>query len=122
MQFTLLVSLIGCHFVADYCLTTPQMIKAKASGEKLQYLFLHSLVHALLMGIVFFVFGIAAKTALMLFALELCSHFVIDYLKGLAGRLSPACADNQQKPFWVLYGFDQTLHLLIIVAMVYIAL
>lgn len=118
MQFTLLISLFICHFLADYCLTTPQMIKAKASGKKLQHIFFHSCVHAILMSLVFFAFSISWKTVLLLFSFELCSHFVIDYIKGFAGRLFPTLADNQQKPFWILYGFDQLLHLLVIVAMV----
>ena len=122
MQFALLISLFICHFLADYCLTTPQMIKAKASGKKLQHIFFHSCVHAVLMGLVFFAFSVSWKTVLLLSAFELCSHFVIDYLKGLAGRLFPALADNQQKPFWILYGLDQLLHLLVIVAMTYFAL
>ena len=87
MQFTLLISLLICHFLADYCLTTPQMIKAKASGKKLQHIFFHSCVHAVLMGLVFFAFSVSWKTVLLLSAFELCSHFVIDYLKGLSGRL-----------------------------------
>ena len=122
MQFTLLISLLICHFLADYCLTTPQMIKAKASGKKLQHIFFHSCVHAVLMGLVFLAFSVSWKTVLLLSAFELCSHFVIDYLKGLSGRLFPALADNQQKPFWILYGLDQLLHLLVIVAMTYFAL
>ena len=122
MQFTLLISLFICHFLADYCLTTPQMIKAKASGKKLQHIFFHSCVHAILMSLVFFAFSISWKTVLLLFSFELCSHFVIDYIKGFAGRLFPTLADNQQKPFWILYGLDQLLHLLVIVAMVYFAL
>ena len=121
MQFVLLILLLVCHFLADYCLTTPQMIKAKASGKKLQHVFLHSCVHAILMGLAFVAFSIPLKTVLQLFAFEFFTHFIIDYLKGLVGRLFPAYADNRQKPFWVLYGLDQLRHLLVIVAMVYMA-
>ena len=122
MQFALLISLFICHFLADYCLTTPQMIKAKASGKKIQHILFHSCVHAVLMGLVFFAFSVSWKTVLLLFAFELCSHFVIDYMKGFAGRRFTSLADNQQKPFWILYGLDQLLHMLVIVAMVYFAL
>lgn len=120
MLFALLISLLICHFLADYCLTTPAMIKAKATGEKLRYIFFHSGIHAVLMGIVLLAFDISLTIALLLFAFELCTHFIIDYLKGLAGRRIPAFADNRMKPFWALYGFDQLLHLLVIVAMVYV--
>ncbi|MBR5117355.1 MAG: DUF3307 domain-containing protein [Muribaculaceae bacterium] len=122
MQFVLIISLLICHFLADYCLTTPQMIKAKASGKKLQHIFLHSFVHSILMSLVFVAFSRPLKIVFLLFAFEFCTHFIIDYLKGLVGRLYPAFADNRQKQFWVLYGLDQLLHLLVIVAMVYIAL
>ena len=122
MQFALLISLFICHFLADYCLTTPQMIKAKASGKKLQHIFFHSCVHAILMGLVFLAFSVSWKSILLLFSFELCSHFVIDYMKGFVGRQFTSLADNQQKPFWILYGLDQLLHLLVIVAMVYFAL
>ena len=97
------------------------MIQAKASGKELQHIVLHSGVHAALMSVVFLIFGISAKVVLLLFALEICSHFIIDYFKGLLGRLFPLLADNRHKQFWMLYGFDQLLHLLVIVAMVYLA-
>ncbi len=122
MQFALLISLFICHFLADYCLTTPKMIKAKASGKGLYHILYHSCVHAILIGIVFVLFGFSLKICALLFLIEMISHFIIDYCKGLVGRVFPAFADNSQKAFWVLYGFDQLLHLLVIVAMIYIAL
>ena len=118
-MYALLISLLFCHFLADYCFTSPHMLEAKTTGKKLQYIVLHSLVHAALMSIVLLVFGIEIKTVLLLFSFELTTHFIIDYLKGLFGRLFPDYADNSQKSFWMLYGFDQLLHLLVIVAMVY---
>ena len=99
MIFALLISLLSCHFLADYCLTTPKMIQAKASGKELQHIVLHSGVHAALMSVVFLIFGISAKVVLLLFALEICSHFIIDYFKGLLGRLFPLLADNRHKQF-----------------------
>lgn len=120
MPFTLLILLIVCHFVADYCLTTPQMLAAKASGKRLHHIVLHAGVHAVLMGIVFLIYGTDLQLVAILFSIELVSHFVIDYMKGLAGRCFPACADVKKKAFWVVYGLDQLLHLLVIVAMVWV--
>ena len=117
--FKLLISLLVCHFLADYCLTTPQMIAAKASGKKLQHVALHALVHAALMGAVLLAFCVSCVVGL--FALELVTHFVIDYGKGFLGRKFPAFADNTKKLFWMLYGLDQLLHLLVIVVIVYFA-
>ena len=121
MPFTLLISLIVCHFVADYCLTTPQMLAAKESGKRVQHIVLHAGVHAVLMGIVFLIFRTDLQLVALLFGIELASHFLIDYAKGLLGRHFPACADVKKKAFWIVYGFDQLLHLLVIVAMAWLA-
>ncbi len=119
--FLLLISLLICHFLADYCLTTPQMIEAKASGKHLQHIGLHAAVHATLMVVVLLAFCVSFVVVSALYALELISHFAIDYGKGFLGRKFPALGDNTKKPFWVLYGLDQLLHLLVIVAIVYSA-
>lgn len=119
--FSLLISLLACHFLADYCLTTPQMIEAKASGKHLQHIVFHAAIHAVLMGTVLLILGTPLALAAAMTALELVTHFAIDYGKGLLGRKFHTCGDNTNKAFWVLYGFDQLLHLLVIVAIVYFA-
>lgn len=121
MPYLLLILLIVCHFVADYCLPTRQMLAAKASGKRVQYIVLHAGVHAVLMSGVLIAFGTGLRLVALLFAIELVSHFIIDYAKGLMGRCFPACADVQKKAFWVVYGLDQLSHLLVIVAMVWLA-
>ena len=121
MPYLLLILLIVCHFIADYCLTTRQMLAAKASGKKVQYIVLHAGVHAVLMSGVLIAFGTGLRLVALLFAIELVSHFIIDYAKGLTGRRFPGCADVKKKAFWVVYGLDQLLHLLVIVAMVWLA-
>lgn len=120
--FPLLISLLVCHFLADYCLTTSQMIEAKATGKHLQHIVLHAAVHAVMMSVVLLAFGVNYTVVAALFAFELLTHFAIDYGKGLLGRKFMALGDNTKKPFWVLYGFDQLLHLMVVVAMVYFAL
>ena len=119
--FTVLISLLICHFLADYCLTTPQMIEAKASGKHLQNIGLHAAVHATLMAVVLLSFCVSFVVVSALFALEFVSHFAIDYGKGFLGRKFPALGDNTKKAFWMLYGLDQLLHLLVIVVIVYCA-
>ncbi|MBR5638748.1 MAG: DUF3307 domain-containing protein [Muribaculaceae bacterium] len=120
--FTLLISLLVCHFLADFCLTTSQMIEAKATGKHLQHIVLHAAVHAVMMGVVLLVFGVSSAVVVWLFAFELITHLAIDYGKGFLGRKFMALGDNTTKPFWVLYGFDQLLHLMVVVAIVYFAL
>lgn len=120
--FPLLISLLVSHFLADYCLTTPQMIEAKASGKHTQHIVLHAAVHAVLMGVVLAVFGVAFTIVLGLVALELVSHCLIDYFKGFLSRKYLSLGDNTKKPFWILYGLDQLLHLMVVVVMVYFSL
>lgn len=121
MPYLLLILLIVCHFVADYCLTTRQMLEAKASGKRVHYIALHAGVHAVLMSGVLLACGTSLQLVALLFAIEFASHFIIDYAKGLVGRCFPVCADVQKKAFWVVYGLDQLLHLLVIVAMLWLS-
>lgn len=111
----LLISLLICHYLADFCLTTPAMIKAKADGRKAGPILLHASIHAMLMGLCMLVFGVSWKLLLLLVLAELVSHFLIDTCKGRLTARFPKLADLQQKPYWILYGFDQLLHLLVIV-------
>jgi len=47
----LLVALLVCHYLADFCLTMPVMIQAKADGRNLWLIALHATIHAFLMGL-----------------------------------------------------------------------
>lgn len=51
----------------------------------------------------------------MLSALEFGSHFFIDIAKGRLSARFPVLADIQGKPYWMLYGFDQLLHQMVLV-------
>ena len=73
----ILLSLLICHFLADYCLTTHGMIAAKAKGWPLLPIVGHAAVHAILMGAALAVMGISWKMCLWLAALQLVTHFVI---------------------------------------------
>lgn len=111
----LLVTLLICHYLADFCFTSPSMIKAKADGRNLWPILLHASVHALLIGLCLLLWGIAWDLLLLLMSVELISHFLIDTGKGRLTSYYPLLADQHKKPYWMLYGFDQLLHLLIIV-------
>ena len=119
---SLLISLLICHYLADFCLTTPAMIKAKADGRNFWPIFLHAGIHAVLMGSCLLVFGVSWKLLLMLMLAELVSHYFIDTTKGLLTARSPSLANQQRKAYWMLYGFDQLLHLLVIVGIWYYSL
>ena len=110
-----LVSLLVCHYLADFCFTTPSMIRAKTDGRNVWPILLHASVHALLIGLCLLLWGIAWKLLLMMMLAELASHFFIDTGKGRLSASYPVLADQHRKPYWMLYGFDQLLHLLVIV-------
>ena len=117
----LFVSLLVCHYVADYCLTTHGMIAAKAKGKPWFPIAGHAAIHAILMGAVLLAFGIGWKLCVLLSFIQWVSHFIIDTTKGMLTARFPLLADNTRKPFWMLYGLDQLLHLLIIVVMTTLA-
>ena len=110
----LLIALLVCHYLADFCLTLPIMIRAKANGKQLWPIVLHSMVHAVLMGLCLLLFGVSVLTALYLMVAEAMSHFIIDLSKARLSTHVPRLADATGKPYWMLYGFDQLLHLLVI--------
>ena len=97
------------------------MIRAKADGRNIWPILLHASVHALLVGVCLLVFGVAWKLLLLLVLAELVTHFLIDTAKGRFTSRFPKLADMQQKPYWMLYGFDQLLHLFVIVGVWYYA-
>ncbi len=115
----LMIALLVCHYLADYCLTMPVMIRAKADGRNPWPILLHAGIHAVLIGFCLLIWSVAWDLAITLMLIELASHFVIDTVKGrLTARFS-ILADMKQKPYWMLYGFDQFLHLLVIVIIWY---
>lgn len=111
----LLIALLVCHYLADYCLTLPVMIRAKADGKTYWPIVLHSIVHAALVGVCLLLWSVSWSQMLMLMALEMVSHFIIDTAKGRLSANFPVLADVQRKLYWMLYGFDQLLHQMVIV-------
>lgn len=111
----LLIALLVCHYLADFCLTMPVMIRAKADGRRLWPIALHASVHAVLMGVCLCVYGVGWKGLLALTAIELVSHFVIDVSKARISICRPYLSDSRHKPYWMLYGLDQLLHQLVVV-------
>ncbi len=115
MRVLLLISLLVCHYLADFCLTAPAMIRAKADGRNPWPILLHAGIHAGLVGICLLCWQTPWKPLLLLMLLELVTHFLIDTAKGRLSARFPALADMQQKPYWMLYGLDQLLHLIVLV-------
>lgn len=97
------------------------MIRAKSDGKTLWPIALHALVHAVLMGVCLLTFGIRWGLLAQLMLLEFASHFIIDTAKARLTAHFPILADATKKPYWMLYGFDQLLHQLVIIAIWYLA-
>ena len=117
----LLIVLLICHYLADFCLTLRVMIRAKADGRRLWPIMLHAAVHALLIGACLVVYGVNWQLLLMLMLVELLTHFLIDTAKARLSAACPTLADSRRKPYWMLYGLDQLLHQMVIVVIWYTA-
>ena len=111
----LLVFLLVCHYLADFCLTWPKLVAAKSGGRNLWPIALHSSVHAVLIGLCLVAFGVEWKLLLLLALLELVSHFIIDTSKARLSARFPYLSDIRGKPYWMLFGCDQLLHQFVIV-------
>ena len=119
-----IIVLYLCHTLADYThLSTAWMLNAKKVGTPIGPIAVHAAVHATLMGIslailwysnfINFDFDVAGASILVQFA----SHLAIDVGKGTANRYFPKLLNPANKWHWVLFGTDQFLHLVVIVAM-----
>lgn len=115
----LLAALLVCHYLADFCLTWPELIRSKADGRKVWPIALHAAVHALLMGGCLLLYGTGLKLLLLLMAFEWVTHFLIDTMKARLSVAIPLLADARHKPYWMLYGLDQLLHQIVVVAIWY---
>ena len=130
-QLILLLSLFFCHFLADFThLSTDWMLKAKRFGSPLLPILAHAFVHAALMATVLEIYchytiaGYETKIFELthvdkLFFLQLISHFLIDVWKGKMNFWFPSLTDPSNKWHWILFGFDQLLHGVVICLMVY---
>ena len=109
------VALLVCHYLADFCLTSSSMIAAKADGRKVWPILLHAGVHAGLVGVVLLFAQVGWELLPVLVLVELVSHFLIDTAKGRLSARFQLLTDAKRKPYWMLYGFDQLLHLAVLV-------
>ena len=120
----LLIGLFSCHFLGDFTnLSTKRMLEAKQSGWPLSQIFAHGLVHGTLMSLLVAIayplsperfnlpfLDLIAFTAVF----QATTHFLIDTAKAKITHKyqinSPA-----KSYFWILFGFDQLLHTLVII-------
>ena len=113
-----LSALLLCHYLGDFCLTTKSMIRAKSNGKEYFPILLHAGVHAMLMALALALFGVSFQGCAVAFLIELVSHFIIDTAKSKLSIMYEVLRDNTHKPYWMVYGFDQLLHILVVVAII----
>lgn len=128
-QTTILIGLFICHFLADYThLSTAEMLGAKRFGTPFFPILKHAFVHAFLMGafLRFFVFGDWNNTQHIfsildkvdvLIIFQLATHFLIDVWKGRMNGWFPSLQSPVNKWHWIVFGFDQLLHAIVIIIM-----
>ena len=114
-RIVLLLALLAGHYLADYCLTLPIMIRAKTDGRNLWPIALHAGIHATLVAVVLIVWGTTLERIVILLGTELITHFLIDLSKAKLSFRYPLLADMCQKPYWMVYGLDQLLHQIVII-------
>jgi len=118
MQTKILIALFICHWLADYTyLSTPYMIKAKRFGKPLFPIFIHALVHAILMSIALVCFIGITEKLVYLALFQLITHFLIDTWKGKMNVWFPLLQSPANILHWTVFGFDQLLHTVVIVLM-----
>jgi len=123
MQTQILIGLFFCHFLADYThLSTSFMLNAKRLGKPFYPIFLHATIHAVIMLLFLnIVFGINGNLLIYLFLIQIISHFLIDVWKGIMNGWFPELQNPANKWHWIVFGFDQYLHALIIITMSFLA-
>jgi hypothetical protein len=115
----LFVLLFTCHWLADYTpLSTPKMLKAKSTGGPLYWIFLHGAVHGVLMSSVVALFVSDPWMIGAVFATQTLLHYFIDLGKAMFGMVFPSVKDSTKYFHWIIFGFDQLLHNLVILAIV----
>jgi hypothetical protein len=119
MQTLLLIGLFFCHLLADFTpLSNSWMLKAKQKGKPLFPIFIHALVHAGLMAVfLFLILEFNLYNLVLLFNIQLFTHFFIDVIKGRMNEWFPVLQSSENKWHWIIFGLDQYFHALVIIAM-----
>lgn len=119
MQLTLLFWFAVKHFVVDFPLQAdPYQYKNKGTYGHPGGI-LHSLLHFLGTFLVLDLFHFSAAQVVWLSLLDFFLHYHIDWAKVNVARRFDLRPDNSEM-FWTLLGFDQFLHYLTYLLIVYL--
>ena len=118
MVYVLFIGLLFCHFLADYThLSTNWMLSAKRLGKPLFPIFIHAAMHAMLMSLVLGWFIGFTNDWAYLVIFQWVTHFIIDVWKGRMNGWFTTLQSPANKWHWVIFGFDQLLHMVVIFIM-----
>jgi len=114
----LLILLFTCHWLADYTyLSTSWMLNAKRFGKPLIPILTHAMMHTILMWVCLAtVYGFIVNV-MYVCLFQLITHFLIDVWKGRMNGWFPALQSPANKWHWIVFGFDQLLHAIVIIIM-----
>ena len=118
----LLAALMLTHFLGDFTpLASARMQDAKAAGTPIGPIAAHALIHAALLGLtVALIARPSVQTVVAAMAIQFWTHLGLDWGKGRLGGAHPDLADPGQQAFWTALGFDQFLHGLVLVWIVWL--
>lgn len=120
----LLLLLSWWHMIADYTPFCNQwMCKAKEFWEPLFPILIHAFIHAIGMGTILLLYSDKTPIHLILiiklFFLQWITHFLIDTIKWKINYYFPSVRDTHSDWYRIVFGWDQYLHTVIIIMMVY---
>lgn len=110
------------HWLADYThLSTKWMLDAKRLGKPIEPIFIHALIHTILIQIVLVCFVKDWLLIIELMVFQLFTHWIIDILKGRMNGWFPNLQSPANKFHWYVFGFDQLLHQIVLIVIAYLA-
>ena len=96
------------HYVADFIFQSPTMAEKK--GKSVQWLLMHVIVYALVVGALTVPLFSTAKAFTSWIAINFCLHLGTDYITSrLSGHFY---SKKDMKMFWNVIGIDQAVHYL----------
>jgi hypothetical protein len=110
-----LLGLFFCHFLCDFTpLLNNWMLNAKRLGTPLFPIAVHACIHSTLMyGFLLTI----SPNSIWLALFQFSTHFLIDVWKGKMSVWFATLQNPLNKMFWVIFGFDQFLHAVVIILM-----
>ena len=119
MIYLLFIAFQAKHFICDYPLQNNYMLKKGSEKDWVFPLSLHCFVHALFTFIIA-IFVTSFSLAIIVALIDFVIHFAMDRIKAskkMLGKYNPS-----DKAFWVYLGFDQMIHHLTSILLIWIIL